>query len=61
MLAKHFNVIIQSEENTIAFLKEKGLIETDNHPCIHCGWRTKYHTRKERGKERTVIRCTKKG
>jgi len=27
MLAKHFNVIIQSEENTIAFLKEKGLIE----------------------------------
>jgi len=27
MLAKHFSVIIQSEENTIAFLKEKGLIE----------------------------------
>jgi len=27
MLSKHFNVIIQSEENTIAFLKEKRLIE----------------------------------
>ncbi|KAL4141699.1 hypothetical protein QTP88_004288 [Uroleucon formosanum] len=61
MLAKHFYAIVQSEKNTVAFLKERGLIEITTPPCIHCGSQTKFYTRKERGKERTVIRCTKKG
>jgi len=37
MLAKNFNVIIQSEENTIDFLKENVLIKIDNPPCVYCG------------------------
>ncbi|CAI6352595.1 unnamed protein product [Macrosiphum euphorbiae] len=61
MLAKHFYAIVQSEENTVAFLKERLLIEIGTPPCVHCGSQTKFYTRKERGKERTVIRCTKKG
>ena len=61
ILAKHFYAIVQSEENTIDFLKERGLIEIGTPPCVHCGSQTKFYTRKERGKERTVIRCTKKG
>jgi len=61
MLAKHFNVTIQSQESVIAFLKEKGLIESDNPPCVNCGKPNKLYTRKERGKNRTVIRCTKEG
>jgi len=44
MLAKHFNVIIQPEENTIAFLKEKELIENDNPSSVHCGSPTKFYT-----------------
>lgn len=42
MLAKNFNVIIQSKENTIAFLKEKELIESNNRPCVHCDSPTKF-------------------
>jgi len=30
-------ITIQSDENTIAFLKEKGLIEINNPLCVHCG------------------------
>lgn len=56
MLVIHFSVIFQSEEN-IAFLKEKRLLEIDYHPSVHCGSTTKYYTRKERGKDQTVIRC----
>ncbi|CAI6347644.1 unnamed protein product [Macrosiphum euphorbiae] len=58
MLAKHLYGIVQSEENTVAFLKERGFIEIGTPPCVHCGSQTKFYTHKERGKERTVIRCT---
>ncbi|KAL4090623.1 hypothetical protein QTP88_025422 [Uroleucon formosanum] len=57
----HCATIVQSEENTVDFLKERGLIEIATPPCVYCGSQTKFYTRKERGKERTVIRCTKKG
>jgi len=38
MLVKHFNIIIQSEKNTITFLKEKRLIQIDCPPCGHYGY-----------------------
>jgi len=38
MLAKYFYAIVQSEENTLPFLKERGLIEIGAPPCIHCGY-----------------------
>ena len=56
MLAKHLYAIVHSQENTVAFLKERGLIEMDTPPCVHCGSQTKFYTRKERGKERTAMR-----
>jgi len=57
MSAKHFYAIVQSEENTVAFLKERGLIEIGTPSCVHCGSQTKFYE----SKERTVIRCIKKG
>jgi len=44
MLAKHFYTIVQSEENTIDFLKERGYIEIGTPPCVHCGKRTNSDT-----------------
>jgi len=44
----------------VAFLKERRIIEFGTPPCVHCSSQTKFYTRTERGKERTMIRCTKK-
>jgi len=63
MLAKAFYLIIQSKETILSFFKEKGFIVDDNDlpPCVICGYETKFYTRKERGKDRKVIRCRRKG
>lgn len=62
MLAKEFNSIISSDESTTNFLMSKNLVENnENAECIKCGSTMNLYLRKERGKERRVLRCKKKG
>lgn len=62
-LAMDFYGIIRSEESTVAFLNEKGLLpEVENTAVCHkCGGEMKLYMKKERGKERAVLRCRRKG
>ncbi|KAF0771344.1 protein FAM200A-like [Aphis craccivora] len=53
MLAKEFYSIISSDESTTNFLMSKNLVENnENSECIKL---------EERGKERRVLRCKRKG
>jgi len=62
MLAKEFYSIISSEESTTNFLISKNLVaNNENSECIKCGSTMNLYLRKERGKERRILRCKRKG
>lgn len=62
MYAMDFYRIIQSEEATVQFLKSKSLLPEmeEDSVCNKCGGPVKLYIKKDRGKERAVLRCRKK-
>jgi hypothetical protein len=62
MLAKDFYSIISIDKSTTNFLIRKNLVENnENAECIKCGSGMNLYLRKERGKERRILRCKRKG
>jgi len=62
MFAKEFYTIIQNEESATNFLISKNLlVNVENILCDKCSSEMKYYIKKERGKERKLLRCKRKG
>ncbi|CAI6343210.1 unnamed protein product [Macrosiphum euphorbiae] len=62
MLAIEFYKIIQNEETVTNFLIAKNLlVNLENILCNKCDSEMKYYIKKERGKERKLLRCKRKG
>ena len=61
MLAKEFYTIIQNEESaTIFLISKKLLVNVENVLRDKCSSEMKYYIKKERGKERKLLRCKRK-
>ncbi|CAI6356521.1 unnamed protein product [Macrosiphum euphorbiae] len=61
MLAKEFYTIIQNEESATNFLiSKKLLVNVENVLRDKCSSEMKYYIKKERGKERKLLRCKRK-
>lgn len=65
MLAIEFYKIIQNEGTVTNFLIAKNLLvnleNLENILCNKCDSEMKYYIKKERGKERKLLRCKRKG
>uniref|UniRef100_A0A2S2NXU4 ISXO2-like transposase domain-containing protein n=1 Tax=Schizaphis graminum TaxID=13262 RepID=A0A2S2NXU4_SCHGA len=60
MLVKEFYKIFLTEESTVKYLQDYGLLHCAKQ-CHKCGSEVKQYQRNDRGKIREVFRCKKKG
>lgn len=60
MLLKEFYEIFYTEESTVKYLKDNGLLPCVSN-CHKCGNEVKSYLKHDRGKVREVLRCRKKG
>jgi len=62
VLAKDFYLILNSDESTTNFLIGKNVLaNNENAQCVKCGCDMNLYLRTERGEERRVLRCQRKG